>query len=127
MKDDALSSVNGQIMIMGAHRYALGKRTYVVSSTIEWLKENWDIVSDNSRFTILRDTAQFILDNSGSEHSYVKPWRTFLSWGVKQEDVGFERKIQQAVRYNQETQIFPLDECGECGMIYYSCVCSHED
>jgi hypothetical protein len=82
MRKEILTSVNGQIIIMSAHRYALGRQTYVVSSTIEWLKENWEYVADNSRFVILRDTAIALLrDEAGSSMDY-ECWKEFWNWGI---------------------------------------------
>jgi hypothetical protein len=82
MKKTVLTSLNGQIIIMSAHRYALGRQTYVVSSTIEWLKENWEHVSSQSRFVILRDTAVALLRNeAGGEMDY-EHWRDFWNWGI---------------------------------------------
>jgi hypothetical protein len=121
---DRLDSVNGQIVIMGAFRYALGRQTYVVSSVIEWLQENWDILEQKSKFVIMRDTAAELMDGMVGADFDDKRWREFLAWGINQEDKKFETDVRTSVAWKDK--LFPLDECSDCGMVYYNCVCSHD-
>jgi len=125
MSKERLHSVNGQIIIMSAHRYALGRQTYVVSSTIEWLQENWDILEQNSKFVIMRDTASELMDGLVGADFDDKKWREFLAWGLEQEDKEFEEDVRATLKW--KNKIFPIDECADCGMIYYNCLCSHEE
>lgn len=84
MKDEVLTGLNGQLIIMSAHRYALGRRTYIVSSTVEWLKENWKYVNENSRFVILRDTAIALLRDEAGDECDFNCWKSFWNWGIIQ-------------------------------------------
>lgn len=123
MDDSVLKSLNGQIIIMSAHSYALGRRTYVVSSTVEWLKQNWKYVDDNSRFVILRDTAIALIQDRVGDDCDKQEWFNLLNWCL-QDDLELEKKVRNAC---PKEFIFPLDTCSKCNMIYYNCLCSHDD
>jgi len=47
-------------MVIGSFRYALGRQTYVVGETAQWLAANWNTLSENARFVIRRDLAEAI-------------------------------------------------------------------
>ena len=40
------------LMIIGAFRYALGRMSYVVGDTVDWLIENWGDVPDQAKRVI---------------------------------------------------------------------------
>lgn len=42
-------------LVIGAFRYALGRQTYVVNETVEWMIANWATVSDKAKAVIRRD------------------------------------------------------------------------
>lgn len=106
MKKEVLTDLNGQLVIMGAHRYALGRRTYIVGSIIEWLKENWKYVNEHSRFVILRDTARELMIGDAGDDMDIKCWTEFLKWGMR--DIPeLERDVRCAVSYIGKP--FPLD------------------
>lgn len=42
-------------LVIGAFRYALGRRTYVVNETVSWMIANWATVSDRAKAVIRRD------------------------------------------------------------------------
>ena len=107
MDKTILTSVDGQIMIMGAHRYALGRRTYVVSSMISWLQKNWEYVNDNSRFTIFRDTAREVMQSAeGNSNILMRDWVDFLKWMLENDS-----KLEtQTKMFCSEEYIFSIDE-----------------
>lgn len=51
-------STNDQLMIMAAHRYCLGRRTYIVGACIDSLHEIWEQLSLRTQEVILRDTTE---------------------------------------------------------------------
>ena len=75
--DSPLSGTNGQLMVMAAHRYCLGRRSYIVQSCIEWLTLHWETFDESTHFTIVRDTIDALMDNSaGSDWDYAE-WKFF--------------------------------------------------
>lgn len=58
-----------QLVVLGAFRYALGRMTYIVGSTIDYLRANWDLVDGNGKYTICRDVIGALMDDR-------EGWRT---------------------------------------------------
>lgn len=56
-------------LVIGAFRYALGRQSYVVGETAQWLDENWNALSENARFVIRRDLAEAIAKDDQSRAS----------------------------------------------------------
>lgn len=77
---NAISGINGQLMVMAAHRYCLGRRSYIVSSCIEWLKLWWPEFEKNTRNVIVRDTIMALQDNSAGSKSDFQDWKNFAEW-----------------------------------------------
>lgn len=50
-------------LVVSAVRYALGRATYVVSETTEWLREHWSELRPGTRETILRDVLRALAAN----------------------------------------------------------------
>lgn len=50
---------------MAAHRYCLGRQSYIVGACIEWLKGNWDKFDDSTRNVLVRDTLEALMDECG--------------------------------------------------------------
>ena len=49
------NDLNYQIIVVGAVRYALGRRTYVVGATVEYVLANIENLTRETRKTIVRD------------------------------------------------------------------------
>ena len=52
--------INGKLedisaMIVGAERYALGKRTYIVQWTCEFIKNNLQLITNKDKQVMIRD------------------------------------------------------------------------
>ena len=43
------------IMAVAAVRYCMGRSSYIVGDCADWLKENWQEISDRAKQTITRD------------------------------------------------------------------------
>ena len=58
--DDKRIKLNGKIddlsaMIVGAERYALGRRTYIVQWTCEFIKNNLHLITNKDKQVIIKD------------------------------------------------------------------------
>lgn len=45
----------GDLMVIAAFRYCLGRQTYIVSACVDWLMDIWRDVTENARGVIRRD------------------------------------------------------------------------
>ena len=63
------------LLIIGAFRYSLGRQTYVVQETVEWLMAFWHELSPEVQAVIRRDLEDAIRDDKRvrSEGSGWKP------------------------------------------------------
>jgi hypothetical protein len=75
-----LHGLNGQLMAIAAHRYCLGRQTYIVSCCVEWLKAWWRMVDHDTRNVILRDTAEALARNEAGAPMDAQDWQGFLDW-----------------------------------------------
>lgn len=46
------------LMVIAAHRYCLGRMTYIVGDCVDWLLSIWGELDDNTRAIIQRDTEE---------------------------------------------------------------------
>lgn len=65
------------LMVMAAHRYCLGRRSYIVGCCIEWLGTVWSKLKDGDKYTILRDTYEALMDGYAGGLSDDKAWKEF--------------------------------------------------
>ena len=79
-----LAGTDGQLMVMAAHRYCLGRQSYIVGSCIEWLKAHWDKFEDDTKNVIVRDTIEALADDSDGDFCDRTGWWAFASsaWGM---------------------------------------------
>lgn len=78
--ESPLSGTNGQLMIMAAHRYCLGRQSYIVGSAIEWLWKWRALFERNTIRVIVRDTVEALQDNrAGSESIDAPGWQRLAS------------------------------------------------
>lgn len=65
-------------MVMAAHRYCLGRRSYIVSDCIGWLLHIWPHVNKNTREIIIRDTKEAIEKECAGMKMDSDEWQAFL-------------------------------------------------
>lgn len=75
---NSFDSTNGQLVLMGAHRYALGRSTYAVSCIAEWLLAQRDLIEDSTRFTMVRDTAEALNRDMAGMECDRQVWKNFV-------------------------------------------------
>jgi len=72
------SWLDNMIMVISAHRYCLGRETYVVGACIDWLTAIWPVLESNTQSVILRDTIEALMDgNAGFPSIDVPAWKRF--------------------------------------------------
>lgn len=101
-----IDSLNGQLMVMAAHRYSLGRRSYIVGSCIEWLKEWWPNFESNTRKIIFRDTIEALQDNLAGEAMDKENWKSFAEWTWEKLDAKERLWCQSSI--NQRGKDWPI-------------------
>lgn len=101
-----LENINDQLMVMAAHRYCLGRRSYIVGACIQWAVETWEQMEENTQNVLLRDTAEALMDNCAGSSCDIKEWKMLLQWGMEQVTERQKRWIIEAVAHHDEP--FPI-------------------
>jgi len=76
VNDSFWNELDTQLMVMAAHRYCLGRQSYIVGAAIDWLRKYKEYFDRNTVRVILRDTIEALQDNqAGSEYIDVPGWK----------------------------------------------------
>ena len=67
-----------RLIAVCAHRYALGRRTYMPSHVAEWLTSVWDELPANDRKQIRQETQHSIDTGCAGDDCDVQTWKWFL-------------------------------------------------
>jgi hypothetical protein len=110
-KDYPLHGTNGQLMVMAAHRYCLGRKSYIVSSCQDWLKKFWEDFEENTQNVIIRDTLEALIDGDAGDDFHKETWRFFAEWGWKQMSSESRKWCREGLAYKSNSlPIFLVDE-----------------
>lgn len=93
------SSHDGQLMVTAAHRYCLGRRTYIVGACCEWLRTNWGEFDTNTKNIILRDTIYALMDGDAGDNCDIISWTTFARFGFDEISEENQRWVKDAVAW----------------------------
>lgn len=97
-----LTGTDGQLMVMAAHRYCLGRQSYIVGACIDWLRLWWGEFERNTKNVIIRDTIEALQDKSaGSDYDH-KMWKEFTQWAWEQTDESSRLWCKQAVAHRNK-------------------------
>ncbi len=81
-KDQLITNIeawgHGDLMVTAAHRYCLGRRTYIVSECVNWLISNWKRLEDHTKKLILEETQEAIDRDYAGESCDVREWNKIL-------------------------------------------------
>lgn len=69
---------NTQLMVMAAHRYCLGRMTYIVGACVEWMTANRRHFEANTVRVVLRDTIEAMLLHRAGMECDVRQWRSLV-------------------------------------------------
>ena len=65
-------------VLFSAFRYALGRQTYIVSSIVENILNNWDNISDKLKNLMKKEIQESINNDKAGMECDVKEWRKIL-------------------------------------------------
>lgn len=66
-------------MVMAAHRYCLGRKSYIVGVCVSWLKTHWGEFMDSTQDMILQDTIAAIMDGDAGSRCDEDAWKRFAT------------------------------------------------
>jgi hypothetical protein len=124
--DNPLKGIDGQLMIMAAHRYCLGRQSYIVGAALDWLWKHREHFENNTKFVIVRDTVEALMDGHTGADFDTKGWHNFALNLYNEMSSELQSSVRRAVAHKREPWPLSSDYCSDCGRIYYNCVCSHE-
>lgn len=78
-----LEGTNDQLMAMAAHRYCMGRMSYIVGSCMEWIRGTWEQLEPNTQNVMLRDTLEWLARNDDGKHRemcYPDEWADCARW-----------------------------------------------
>ncbi len=76
-----LRGTNGQLMILAALRYCLGRRSYIVGVCQEWLTCYWSLINNETRARLIRDVIVALMDDEAGDKFEFESWRKFALFG----------------------------------------------
>lgn len=69
-------SMDTQLMVMAAHRYCLGRQSYIVGACIDWILRHRSRLERNTLRIIVRDTVEALVSGrAGSELIDAPGWK----------------------------------------------------
>jgi hypothetical protein len=77
--DDCIQGTDGQLMVIAAFRYCLGRRSYIVGACLYWLGRWWDSFDRNTKRVVVRDTVRAIQDGEAGDTMDRAGWTEFAS------------------------------------------------
>lgn len=76
-----LENLDDQLMASAAHRYCLGRSSYIVGSCLDWIRATWAQMEPNTQFVMLRDTVEALVDGrAGSDLIDAPGWTAVALW-----------------------------------------------
>lgn len=71
------------LITLAAFRYALGRRSYIVSEVVDWIIKNWSEISQETLQIIVNETEQAVMMASCGEEADHREWERFLEFAHK--------------------------------------------
>lgn len=70
--------LDSQLMVVAAHRYCLGRQTYIVGACIAWLTKNWGDIAPDYQSGIIYDTKSAIEADMAGDAMDKRAWAQFV-------------------------------------------------
>ncbi len=102
MKISPFWGTNGQLMVMAAHRYCLGRQSYIVGACIEWLKSWWNQFEINTKRVIIRDTVEALQDDFAGSKYDKEEWTNFAEWAYNSLNITDKERCRDAVKHRNK-------------------------
>jgi hypothetical protein len=102
------NNLNDQLMATAAHRYCLGRQSYIVGACLEWLQDTWEQFSRNTQRVMVRDTIEALMDGQAGGDIDVAGWQNFAAFGLSLLNEEDRKWVRDAVAYKNKP--WPIEE-----------------
>ena len=75
---------NTQLMVMAAHRYCLGRMSYIVHACVDWMIANRKRFEANTVRVMLRDTIEALQQKRAGMGCDEGEWRRLVPWLMRE-------------------------------------------
>jgi hypothetical protein len=82
LKTDKKPWARNDLMVTAAHRYCLGRKTYMVSECVEWLIDFWRDIDIETRKRIQQETKEAIQKGLAGDICDIRSWERILKLEV---------------------------------------------
>jgi hypothetical protein len=110
-----LKGLNDQLMATAAHRYCLGRRSYIVGACLDWLYQTWEQFDRNTRRVMIRDTIAALMDDQAGGSYDVDGWQGFAAFGYLRLNDEDQQWVRSSVAHKGKP--WPLEECGNVAAV----------
>lgn len=62
------------LMVIAAFRYCLGRRTYIVSDCVAWLRDIWPLLENRDKHLIKREVNEALIMNHAGDDCDKNEW-----------------------------------------------------
>lgn len=76
--------LNDNDILFLAFRYALGRRTYIVSDMVEVIIDKWETLPITIKSMIQKEIKYAIMTNNAGADIDIKDWKTILELNIKE-------------------------------------------
>jgi hypothetical protein len=97
-----LDGLNDQLMALAAFRYCLGRRSYIVGSCLDWLRDTWEQFEPNTKSVMVRDTIEALMDYNAGDTYDVQGWLHFAQLRMGQLTKDQQTWVRQQVSYKNK-------------------------
>ena len=104
-----LEGTNGQLMVMAAHRYCLGRSSYIVGSCVDWLIAHKSKFEQNTINVILRDTIDALISSRAGMSCDVDSWTHLCNVWWKDLDEESKRWVRNQTTQPNNERPWPLN------------------
>lgn len=85
ISENEMNQLDKNITLVCAMRYALGRKTYVVSSVVNQIVENWHNIDQSSKEVILEEINDAINKNEAGMDCDINEWKKVIDYAIKYE------------------------------------------
>ena len=72
------------LMVTAAHRYCLGRRTYIVSECVDWLISIWNFLDLTTKKRIIEETQEALDKDHAGDKCDIEQWERLINVALKE-------------------------------------------
>ncbi len=80
------NDTDSQLMVMAAHRYCLGRGSYIVGACQSWMRTHWNEFDHNTKQVMVRDTIEALQDEMAGPGIDKESWVHWAEWAWNEMD-----------------------------------------